>query len=161
MHQINMRMAVTLLKDSAAVKRAKEKAEAPTVKTEEQARAEEKLSAKEKAAEAQKSVWRRRFRPLPENKAVDLFADVIGDVFILLVASGLLIFEYTRSSGKPDTNAENIAELDKKLKDLERRETELEESEKKQQTRVETLEQALEEMKKASARSQTKSRSAS
>jgi hypothetical protein len=38
MHQINMRMAVTLLRDQAAEKRAKERAEAPTVKTEEQMR---------------------------------------------------------------------------------------------------------------------------
>jgi optic atrophy 3 protein len=158
MHQINMRMAVTLLRDAAAEKRAKEKAEAPTVKTEEQMRHDEamkeKNAAKEKAEkkEASKSIWRRRFRPLPENKAVDLFADVIGDSFILLIASGLILYEYIRAKGKPDVNAEKIAELSEKLKELDQREIELEEAEKARQKRVETLEQALEEMRKASGK---------
>lgn len=93
MHQINMRMSVTLLRDAAAERRAKEKAEAPTVKTEEQTKQEE-AKAKEKAAP--KSVWKRKFRPLPENKAVDLFADVVGDTFILLVAGGLILYEFIR-----------------------------------------------------------------
>jgi optic atrophy 3 protein len=158
MHQINMRMAVTLLRDAAAEKRAKEKAEAPTVKTEEQMRHDEaqreKNAAKEKAEkkEASKSIWRRKFRPLPENKAVDLFADVIGDSFILLVAGGLILYEYIRARGKPDVNAEKIAELNEKLKELDQREIELEEAEKERQKRVETLEQALEEMRKASGK---------
>jgi cell division protein ZapA (FtsZ GTPase activity inhibitor) len=157
MHQINMRMAVTLLRDQAAEKRAKERAEAPTVKTEEQMRADEahkeKHAARDKAEkkEAEKSVWRRKFRPLPEAKAVDLFADVIGDSFILLVAGGLILYEYVRAKGKPDSNAEKIEELNKKLEELDRRENELEEAEKKQKDRVETLEQALEEMRKATS----------
>jgi hypothetical protein len=148
-----MRMQVTLLRDLAAEKRAKEKAEAPTVKTEEQTKAEEAAKekmAKEKAAqkEVPKSVWRRKFRPLPENKAVDLFADVIGDSFILFVAGGLILYEYVRSKGKPDANAEKLAVMAKKLDELEQRELELEEAEKKRQAQVEALEQALEEMKK-------------
>jgi len=155
-HQINMRMTVKLLKDSAAEKRAKEKAEAPTVKTEEQTRHDEeqkeKNAQKEKTAsqEASKSVWKRKFRPLPEAKAVDLFADVIGDAFVLVVAGGLIIYEYVRSRGKPDANAEKIAELNSKLDALDAREKQLEEAEKEQQSRVETLEQAIEEMRKAS-----------
>ncbi|KAF4628158.1 hypothetical protein G7Y89_g9996 [Cudoniella acicularis] len=154
MHQINMRMAVTLLRDAAAEKRAREKAEAPTVKTEEQMRHEEALKEKNKAAqkETSKSVWRRKFRPLPENKAVDLFADVIGDSFILLVAGGLILYEYIRAKGKPDPNAAKIAALDEKLRELDRRENELEEAEKQQQSRVETLEQAIDEMRKASGK---------
>lgn len=157
MHQINMRMAVTLLRDAAAERRAKEKAEAPTVKTEEQMRHDEaqreKNAAKEKAEkEASKSIWKRKFRPLPENKAVDLFADVIGDSFILLVAGGLILYEYIRAKGKPDANAEKIAELNVKLKELDQREQELEEAEKERQKRVDTLEQALEEMRKSSGK---------
>lgn len=74
--------------DKTAEKRAKEKAEAPTVKTEEQTKEEEAAkkhaATKEKPPPKEQSVWRRKFRPLPENKAVDLFADVIGDSFILL-----------------------------------------------------------------------------
>lgn len=157
-------MAVALLRDKTAEKLAKERAEAPTVKTEEQTRADEeakaKNAAKQKAAkaEASKSIWRRKFRPLPENKAVDLFADVIGDSFILLVAGGLILYEYVRAKGKPDVNAEKIAELDEKLKELERWETEREESEKQQRARVETLEQVIEEMRKASEKATGKKR---
>jgi hypothetical protein len=58
---------------------------------EEQTREEEhakKQAAKDKVPPREQSVWRRKFRPLPEAKAVDLFADVIGDSFILLVAGG-------------------------------------------------------------------------
>jgi hypothetical protein len=151
-------MQVTLLRDIAAEKRAKERAEAPTVKTEEQMKADEaakeKNAARDKEAkrEASKSVWKRKFRPLPETKAVDLFADVIGDSFILVVAAGLILYEYLRSKGKPDMHAEKIAEMDKKLEQLEQRELELEEIEKKQRTQVETLQEALEEMKKATAK---------
>ncbi|CZS98327.1 uncharacterized protein RAG0_07101 [Rhynchosporium agropyri] len=157
-HQINMRMTVKLLKDSAAERRAKEKAEAPTVKTEEQMRHDEeqrqKNAQKEKIAgqESSRSIWKRKFRPLPEAKAVDLFADVIGDTFVLLVAGGLIIYEYVRSKGKPDANAVKIEELNKKLEELDSREKELEEQERKQQIRVETLEQTIEEMRKAGSK---------
>ncbi len=152
-----MRMAVTLLRDKAAEKRAKEKAEAPTVKTKEQMEHEETLR-KEKherdraSKEVPKSIWKRKFRPLPEEKAVDLFADVIGDSFILFVAGGLILYEYARAKGKPDVNAERMAELNKKLEELEKRGKELEAAEKLQKDRVETLEQALEVMRQASAK---------
>ncbi|KAL2072597.1 hypothetical protein VTL71DRAFT_11940 [Oculimacula yallundae] len=157
-HQINMRMTVKLLKDSAAERRAKEKAEAPTVKTEEQMRHDEeqrqKNAQKERTTsqESTRSIWKRKFRPLPEAKAVDLFADVIGDTFVLLVAGGLIIYEYVRSKGKPDANAVKIEELNKRLEELDTREKQLEEIEKEQQTRVETLEQAIEEMRKAGSK---------
>ncbi|KAL3424811.1 OPA3 family protein [Phlyctema vagabunda] len=163
MHQINMRMAVTLLRDSAAEKRAKEKAEAPTVKTEEQMKAEEAAKEKNAArrakekAEAAKSIWKRKFRALPEEKAVDLFADVIGDSFILLVAIMLITYEYIRTKGKPDANALKIEEINEKLKELDLREKDLEETEKTQRNRVETLEQAIEEMKKQSQSKKKKS----
>lgn len=152
-----MRMQVTLLRDVAAERRAKEKAEAPTAKTEQQTKADEakeKEKEKEKASqkEAPKSVWKRKFRPLPETKAVDLFADVIGDSFILFVAGGLILYEYARSKGKPDTQAEKMAEFTRKLEELEQREHELEEMEKKRQVQVEILEQALEEMKQGTKR---------
>ena len=61
---------------------------------------------------------------------------------------GLILYEYLRAKGKPDINAEKIAELNEKLLELDRRESELEEAEKKGQNRVETLEQAIEEMRK-------------
>jgi hypothetical protein len=155
-----MRMAVTLLRDAAAEKRAKEKKEAPTVKTEEQTKIDEAHKA-QKNANPSTSIWKRKFRPLPEAKAVDLFADVIGDAFILLIASGLILYEYIRTRGKPDANAEKIAALNEKLAELDRREQDLEELEKKQRSRVETLEQAVEEMKRQTAESGKKKRSIS
>ena len=143
---------MTLLRDKAAEKRAREKADAPTVKTEEQMKLDEAARAKEKAAlkEAPKSIWKRKFRPLQEGKAVDLFADVIGDSFILLVAAALIFYELWRNQSKVDPHQEKIAELEVKLSDLEKKDQEREEVERNQRQRVETLEQAIEEMKKAS-----------
>ena len=144
-----MRMSVTLLRNIEAERRAKEKAEAPTVKTEEETRQDE-TKAKKSQKEAPKSIWRRKFRPLPETKAVDLFADVIGDAFILSVAIGLILYEYIRAQGKPDSNGLKIAALDEKLKELVEKEKELEEAKQQQQNKVETLEQAIEAMRNAS-----------
>jgi len=153
LHQLNMRLSVAALKDSAAEQRAKERAEAPTVKTEEQSKAEEEAARKKAAAKdnqhhhesaKSKSVWKRKFRPLPEAKAVDLFADVVGDSFIITIASVLIIYEYVRSKDKADPNTTKIAEMTEKLQNDEKRIEELEEAEKHQQKRVEVLEQALE-----------------
>ncbi|KAK0618372.1 OPA3 domain protein [Bombardia bombarda] len=151
MHQINMRVSVALLRNNDAIQSMKEKAEAATVKTEEQVKREEEVRAKygttakesHPPKEVPKSVWRRKFRPLPEAKAVDLFADVIGDAFILVVAGALVIYEYYRSSGKPDATAEKFKALDQRLEALKRREEELEEAEKRQQDRVQRIEDAL------------------
>ncbi|KAK4186446.1 hypothetical protein QBC35DRAFT_501162 [Podospora australis] len=153
-HQLNMRLSVATLRNSADTQKAiekAEKAEAPTVKTEEQVRREEELKAKygttakqsHPVKEAPKSIWRRKFRPLPEAKAVDLFADVIGDAFILSVAGGLIMYEYYKSSQKPDKNKEMIGELEKQVEELKKRGQELEESERKQRERVELIEEAL------------------
>jgi len=150
-HQLNMRMSVALMRNVEAEIKAKEKAEAPTVKTEEQVRKEAELRAKygttAKESHPQRvtpfSVWKRKFRPLPEAKAVDLFADVIGDAFILVIASALVLYEYYRSSGKPDKNLEMIKELDRRLVELDEREKELADAERKQRERVQTIEDAL------------------
>ncbi|CAJ2501702.1 Uu.00g045550.m01.CDS01 [Anthostomella pinea] len=151
-HQLNMRASVALLRNTEAELRAKEKAEAPTVKTKEQVEKEEGLRAKHGTTSKESrskralpiiSVWKRKFRPLPEAKAVDLFADVIGDGFILMVATALILYEYHRSSQKPDTNLERITELRERFDQLEKREKELEEAEKRQQSRVLALEDVL------------------
>lgn len=151
-HQLNMRMSVALLRDAAAEARAKEKAEAPTVKTAEQVRKEEALKAKHGASSARRtsqparflSIWRRKFRALPEDKAVDLFADVIGDAFILGVAVALVVYEWWKSSQKPDHNAEMIQELKAKLEAVE---SDREEERKRQESRVLALEEALRGLK--------------
>ncbi len=146
-----MRLSVALLRNPDAEQRAREKAETPTVKTEEQIKREEELRAKygttprdsHPAQPVSKSVWRRRFRSLPEAKAVDLFADVIGDAFILAVAGGLITYEYWKASQKPDKTKEMFDELDRRVEELKKREEEFEEAERKQRERVELIEEAL------------------
>ncbi|OAA63945.1 OPA3 domain protein [Cordyceps fumosorosea ARSEF 2679] len=159
MHQLNMRMSVALLRDPEAERRAKEKAEAPTVKTEAQTRREDEAKAREeeKAAKTKstapttgpttttrqrqrrqpfQNIWTRKFRALPEDKAVDLFADVVGDTFILGVAVALILYEYWRAQQKPDSNKERIEELTRRLE-------EREEAEEGRRRRLEELEQAV------------------
>ncbi|KAI1004668.1 hypothetical protein K3495_g3550 [Podosphaera aphanis] len=154
MHQVNMRMAVKVLRDSAAKSRLREKAEAPTAKVE-QVSPEEGIpknnipgKSSSDPKEIPTSLWKRKFRPLPENKAVDLFADVAGDAFILLVAGSLILFEYLRSAKKPDPHSEKMAELESKIQELDRRENHLEEVENESQLRVTNLEIALADLKK-------------
>lgn len=151
-HQLNMRLSVALLRDVDAERKAKEKAEAPTVKTKEQVEKEAQLKAKygSTAKDASQwrnplrtSVWKRRFKPLPEGKAVDLFADVIGDGFILLVATALILYETWRSSVKPDKNKEMIEELNKRFEELQTREKDHEAEERRQQSRILQLEEVL------------------
>lgn len=155
MHQLNMRMNVAVLRDAAAEKRAREKAEAPTVKTEEQHKRDEAFRAKhgtDPATSRRKfplfpSVWRRKFRPLPEEKAVSLFADVLGDAFILGVGGGLIIYEYWKSSSKPDANKERIAELTVQLDQMRAREEQLARDEDSHRRRLDMVEQELQALK--------------
>ncbi|KAL2165189.1 hypothetical protein VTH06DRAFT_485 [Thermothelomyces fergusii] len=149
-HQFNMRLSVAVLRNPEIEQRAKEKAEASAAKTEEQVKGEEDPLAKHGTAArptsrvaASGSVWRRKFKPLPEAKAVDLFADVVGDAFILGVAAALVTFEYWRSSQKPDKNKEVIEELQRRMEELRLKEEELEAREKAQQERVQLIEEAL------------------
>lgn len=158
-----MRMQVSILRDKRlqAEKRAREKAEAPTVKTVHQTiadQAKEKQGAAEQSdvKESEKihhedppSIWRRKFKPLSEDRAVDLFADIIGEAFILFVAVGLFVWVEKLASRKPDANAERIAALKEKEDELEKKQQELQEAQSKQQARVDLLEQALEESRKA------------
>jgi optic atrophy 3 protein len=154
-HQLNMRLSVALLRNVDAEMRAKEKAEAPTVKTKEQIEKEEAQKTKSASTakatgqfkEVPQSVWRRKFRPLPEAKAVDLFADVVGDTFILGVAVVLIIYEYWKSSPKPDQNLERIKELTERFEELQKREDELAKNEEEQRRRVQSLEDALRGLK--------------
>lgn len=148
-----MRLSVAILRDPEAERRAREKAEAPTVKTEEQTQRDEAAKSQTKAGPSSSSagrdklpfgtVWRRKFRPLPDAKAVDLFADVAGDAFVLGVAGGLIIYEYWKASQKPDINKERIDDLERRFQELKRREDELADAEQRQMQRFESLEAAL------------------
>ena len=141
-----MRLQVALLRNPDAERRAKERAEAPTVKTEEQTKRDEERKEKGDKKKTQ-SVWRRKFRPLPETKAVDLFADVIGDTFILSVAGALILYEYWKSTQKPDVTKQRLEELDQKYEELKKKEDELLEAEQEQRQRFESLEEALRALK--------------
>ena len=149
-----MKLSVALLRDPEAERRAKERAEAPTVKTEEQHRREEAAKDKEKTSSSSSSsnkkssfpfqnVWKRRFRPLPEAKAVDLFADVIGDAFILAVACGLIIYESWKALQKPDANKMRIDDLNERLEVLQKREEERAAAEDEHKQALEALQEAL------------------
>lgn len=146
-----MRLSVSLLRNPDAERRAKEKAEAPTVKTEAQHKRDEEWKERHGDVPQKRSVfpsvWRRKFRPLPETKAVDLFADVIGDVFILSVAGMLILYEFWKSTQKPDVTKQRLEELDQKYDELKKREDELFEAEEKQRQRFESLEEALRALK--------------
>ncbi|CRK19904.1 hypothetical protein BN1708_000541 [Verticillium longisporum] len=89
------------------------------------------------------NLWGRKFRPLSENKAVDLFADVVGDAFILSVAMGLIVYEYWKASQKPDANLERIKDLDARFEQLQLREDKLEKDEEEVKAKVAVLEEAL------------------
>lgn len=144
-----MRLSVAILRDPDAERRAKEKAEAPTVKTEEQTRRDDAAKSHADGTRPARNafpfqnVWRRKFRPLPEAKAVDLFADVTGDAFILGVAGGLIIYEYWKASQKPDINKERIDDLEKRFRELQKREDQLADAEERQRQRFESLEAAV------------------
>ena len=150
-HQLNMRLSVALLRNPEAEQRAKEKAEAPTVKTKAQADKEAEMLAKygttAKAShpvrEVPQSPWKRKFRPLPEAKAVELFANVLGDSFILFVAGTLIIYESWKALHKPDANLERIKELSAQLEEVREREAQLEEGEKEQKKKIEFFEEVL------------------
>lgn len=152
-----MKMSVALLRDPEAERRAREMAEAPTVKTEQQLKKEEEAKHKAKQNNEPEptkypkftlgNIWRRKFRPLPEAKAVDLFADVAGDTFILGVAGALIIYEYWKSSQKPDANKERLEELHRRFEELQKKEEELANAEERQRQRFESLEEALRALK--------------
>ncbi|KAH6689124.1 optic atrophy 3-like protein [Plectosphaerella plurivora] len=165
-HQLNMRTNVALLRNPIAEIKAKEKAETATVQTKEEFEKEQEKKKKSSTSKehempngdsskgsgtrpshfrifTSQGVWKRKFRPLPEAKAVDLFADVVGDAFILGVAGGLITYESWKALQKPDKNLERIKELDERFDDLERRELALEKEEAELLRKVTILEDAI------------------
>ena len=63
-------------------------------------------------------------KPLTEEKAAELGAEIIGDTFVYSVAASLILFEYVRSKKKEqdaeDTQNSQIAKLDDSMRRLER-----------------------------------------
>lgn len=127
-----MRMRLGILQDTAAIDKAhakeaaeaaakKHKLEIPTVKTEAQMKADEKVAAKAgKESMESKPAPIPRIRPLSEAKAVDTGATFISEAFLFGVAASLIFFESWRSRRKETSRHEDVAD----------RLAELEESEK-------------------------------
>ena len=109
-------------REAAEAQAKKHKRQAPTVKTEEQTKADEAAAAreKEKPQEPPKAPPKPRIRPLSEAKAIDTGANFISEAFLFLVAGGLIVFESMRSRRKESSRREDVAD----------RLAELEESEK-------------------------------
>ena len=124
LHRLDMRLRLGLLQDHAAIDRQiareaaeaqtkKQKSEAPTVKTEAQAKADEAdaVKGKEKSAEKSKVTSPKpRIRPLSEGKAIDSGANFISETFLFSVGLSLIVFESWRSRRKETSRREDVAE---------------------------------------------------
>ncbi|CBX95327.1 hypothetical protein IAQ61_004147 [Plenodomus lingam] len=133
LHRIDMRMRLGLLQDPAVIDRqikkevaaaeaARKKAAAPTVLTEEETRAEEALTEKEREAIKKKAEERikPRIRPLSEQKAIEMGANFASETFIFMVGIGVILFENWRQRRKArnarDDIREDLEELQNELK---------------------------------------------
>ncbi|KAF2278108.1 uncharacterized protein EI97DRAFT_245358 [Westerdykella ornata] len=140
LHRIDMRMRLGLLQDPAVIDRqiAKEVAAAeaarkkdaiPTVKTEEETKAEEAMTEKEKEAARKRLESRKpRIRPLSEAKAIETGANFVAETFIFAVAVSVIVFEQWRQRRKAQNQRDDIREdLEEIQKDLKGLKAELEE----------------------------------
>jgi hypothetical protein len=127
-----MRMRLGLLQDPAVIDRqikkevqlaeaARQKAAMPTVKTEEEMKADEALTEKEREAIRKKAEERSkpRIRPLSEQKAIEMGANFAAETFIFAVGIGVIVFENWRQRRKARNARDDIRE------DLEEMQTEL------------------------------------
>ncbi|PYH90602.1 hypothetical protein BO71DRAFT_402073 [Aspergillus ellipticus CBS 707.79] len=118
LHQVDMRLRLGSIRDTAASQRRaaadaavrKLKPASPTAKTEAEAKAEEAAiaKAKEAAEEAAKPAPKPHIRPLSESKAIESGATFISETFLFLVAGGLIVFESWRSRRKETTRREDV-----------------------------------------------------
>lgn len=94
----------------------------PTVMTEEEMKAEEALSEKEREAIRKKIEERTkpRIRPLSEQKAIETGANFVAETFIFAVGIGVIVFEQWRQRRKArnarDDIREDLQELQVELK---------------------------------------------
>ena len=127
-----MRLRLGLLRDTASIekqvakeaaeaKARKQKAEAPTVKTEAQTKADEAARDKAKSESDSKSssAPKARIRPLSEAKAIDSGANFISEAFLFFVGASVILFESWRSRRKETSRRLDVAE---KITELEERE---------------------------------------
>jgi hypothetical protein len=126
-----MRLKLGLLQDPAAIDRQiqrelkeaeakRQKAAAPTVKTEAETKAEEeelKKLKKEVGEHVKAAVKPPRIRPLSEAKAIESGANFISETFLFVVAGSLILFESWRRDRKEKGKDADVME---RLEDLQR-----------------------------------------
>lgn len=99
----------------------KRKQQIPTVKTEEQLKADEAAAAREKElGEEPPPLPKPRIRPLSEAKAIDMGANFLSEAFLFLVAGSLIVFESWRSRRKETSRREDVADRLAELESSER-----------------------------------------
>jgi hypothetical protein len=130
-----MRLKLGLLQDPAVIQRQidkelkdaelrRQKAAAPTVKTEAQTLADEEYLKKYKKeiGDHVKAASKPRIRPLSEAKAIETGANFISESFLFLVAAGLIAFESFRrdrkEKGKDADMQERVESLEKEKDEL-------------------------------------------
>ncbi len=126
-----MRFKLGILQDHAAIEKQtareaaehqarKHKLEAPTVKTEAQAKADEVTAAKQKDKSTEKAkpapAPKPKIRPLAEAKAIDAGANFVSESFLLLIGVGLVLFENWRRGEKETSRREDVND---KIRELE------------------------------------------
>jgi len=118
-----MRMRLGLLQDPAVIDRqikkevalaeaARKQAAAPTVLTEEETKAEEALTEKEREAIKKKAEERvkPRIRPLSEQKAIEMGANFAAETFIFAVGIAVILVEQWRQRRKARNARDDIRE---------------------------------------------------
>jgi hypothetical protein len=128
-------MRLGLLQDPAVIDRqikkevqlaeaARQKAATPTVKTEEEMKADEALTEKEREAIRKKAEERAkpRVRPLSEQKAIEMGANFVAETFIFAVGIGVIVVEQWRQRRKArnarDDIREDLEEMQNELKSV-------------------------------------------
>ncbi|CAF9935281.1 MAG: hypothetical protein ALECFALPRED_006350 [Alectoria fallacina] len=127
-HRWDMRFRLGLLQDSAALEKQaareaveaqakKHKSEAPTVKTEAQAKADEAAEnrSKDSLEKAKEQRKKPKIRPLSEAKAIDLGSNFVSESFLFLVGVSLVFFETYRRSKQETSKREDVADQIEKL----------------------------------------------
>jgi hypothetical protein len=110
-----------IAKEVAAAEAVRKRAQIPTVKTEEETKAEEAMTEKEKEAARKKIESRKpRIRPLSEAKAIETGANFAAETFIFAVGISVIVFEQWRQRRKArnqrDDIREDLQELQEELK---------------------------------------------
>jgi len=141
LHRIDMRMRLGLLQDPAVIDKqiakevaaaeaARKRAQIPTVKTEEEMKAEDAMTEKEKEAARKKIESRKpRIRPLSEAKAIETGANFAAETFIFAVGISVIVVEQWRQRRKArnqrDDIREDLQELQEELRTVKAELTEL------------------------------------